>query len=49
MELKSHYEKFKIKLSALKKDFKSKEKECLEFKDTVRKYERESDDYTKET
>lgn len=38
MELKSQFEKYKIKLNSMKKDIKAKEKECSEFKETLRKY-----------
>lgn len=38
MELKSQFEKYKIKLNSMKKDIKAKEKECSEYKENMRKY-----------
>lgn len=42
MELNSQYDKFKVKLNSMKKDLKFKEKECSEYKESLRKFEKET-------
>lgn len=42
MELNSQYEKYKVKFNSMKKDLKAKEKECSEYKESLRKYEKEA-------
>ena len=49
LELKSQYEKFRIKWNSLKKDVKAREKECSELKEVIRKQEKEANDSTSES
>lgn len=46
LEIKSMSEKFKIKLAAMKKEFKNKDKECVDLKEALRKTEKDKSDNT---